>query len=44
MTNEVKDSNLMLLCFLIIRYRESDNILSHEAIDPYLKKVTFSIC
>ena len=44
MTNEVHDTNLMLLVFLDLKKsRESftHNIWSHETADPYLKKVIF---
>ena len=37
MTNEVHDTNLMLLVFLNLIH----NIWSHETVDPYLKKFTF---
>ena len=45
--NEVHDTNLILLvCFYLIQSsRESftENILSHETIEPYHKKILFSM-
>ena len=43
MTNKVLDTNLILLEFLNLKSRESftDNILTHETIDPYLKSEHF---
>ena len=39
MTNEVHDTNLMLLVFLDFSFIH--NIWSHETVDPYLNKFTF---
>ena len=43
MTNEVHDTNLILLVFLNLKNRVSfiDNILSHETIGPYLISLYF---
>ena len=46
MTNKVNDTNSMLLVVLDLKkYRTlTDNILSHETVDPYLKNFIFLGC
>ena len=41
MTNEVQDTNLMLIVFHDLKKYGILNIWSHETVDPYLKKFTF---